>query len=71
MLEGSCTVDSTWRERERERAEKELTARWRGLPFKLVEKEVGRGRGPGGRVHVEDGEGGREGGAGSIVGPSG
>jgi hypothetical protein len=29
-----------------------------------VEKEVGRGRGPGGRVHVEDGEGGREGGRG-------
>jgi hypothetical protein len=42
---------------ERERAEKELTARGRGLPFKPVEKEVGRG-GPGGRVRVEEGEGG-------------
>jgi hypothetical protein len=44
---------------ERERAEKELTARGRGLPFKPVEKEVGRG--PGGCFRVEEGEGGGNG----------
>jgi hypothetical protein len=40
MQEGSRATDSTWREREG--AEKELTA-WRcGLPFKPAEKEMGR-----------------------------
>jgi hypothetical protein len=42
---------------ERERAEEELVARWRGLCFKPAEMEVGRG-GPGGHVRVEEGEGG-------------
>jgi hypothetical protein len=43
MQEESCAADSTWREREREGAEKELTA-WRcELPFQLAEKEMGRG----------------------------
>jgi hypothetical protein len=37
--------------------EKEHATRRCGLPFKPVEKEVGRG-GPGGRVRVEEGEGG-------------
>jgi hypothetical protein len=41
MQEGSCAADLTWRER----AEKELAMQWCGLPFKPVEKEMGRGRG--------------------------
>jgi hypothetical protein len=45
MQEGSRAADSTWREGERERAEKELTSRWRGLPFKPTEKERGKGEG--------------------------
>jgi hypothetical protein len=45
MQEGSHATDSTWRERERGSVEKELTARWREVPFKPAEKEVGRGRG--------------------------
>jgi hypothetical protein len=59
-------------ERGRERAEKELTRRRLALPFKPAEKERGKGEGgPGGRAHVEDGEGGSERGPGAVVGNTG
>jgi hypothetical protein len=44
MQEGSRGANLMWRERER--AEKELTARQHGLPFKPMEKEVGMGGSP-------------------------
>jgi hypothetical protein len=59
MQEGSCTADSTWRERER--AKKELATQRRGLPFKSAEKEMGRGVPAGGAVAAITGEGGGRG----------
>jgi hypothetical protein len=70
MQEGSRATDSTWREREREGVEKELTA-WRcRLPFKPAEKEMGRGVLVGVSAWRMEKEG-EKGGPGTVVGSAG
>jgi hypothetical protein len=67
MQEGSRVADSTWREGERERKRSSPRGGSGSLLNQRRRKE-GRGRGPGGRAHVEDGEGGSEGGPCTTIG---
>jgi hypothetical protein len=66
MQEGSHTAASTWREREQKRS-----SPLGGARSLLNWRRRKRGGGPGGRIRVEDGEEGREGGSGTVVDSTG